>query len=72
MKNLTWKGFVRALTLLTGLSLIAGAAGAGVIQMKNGDRITGTISEIYDSEVTIEPEYADKITVAVSAIDYLP
>ena len=71
MKNLTWTGSVHALILLTVLSLTAGGASAGVIHLKNGDRISGTISEVYDSEVTIEPDYADEFTVDVSAIDFI-
>jgi hypothetical protein len=36
------------------------AANADVLVLKNGDRITGEISRIWDSEVTIEPEYSDE------------
>ncbi|MGI9331068.1 MAG: DUF481 domain-containing protein [Gammaproteobacteria bacterium] len=71
MKKPIWKGLVRALYLSACLLLAAGSAGAGVIHLKNGDRITGTITTVYDSEVTIEPDYADKFTVDVSAIDFI-
>jgi len=70
-------GFARALVaaLLVALSLPARAAddeGRDVVILKNGDRITGTISRIWDGEVYIEPEYADEIKVSldkVKAID---
>jgi len=39
MKNLTRTGSVCALLLFACLLLVAGSATAGVIQMKNGDRI---------------------------------
>jgi putative salt-induced outer membrane protein YdiY len=38
-------------------------AQAGVIVLKNGDRITGEIKAIWDKEVLIEPEYADEFTI---------
>lgn len=36
---------------------------ADVIHLKNGDRITGKIKEIWHDNVTIVPEYADKFDV---------
>ena len=39
------------------------SAQAGVIVLKNGDRITGDIKAIWDKEVLIEPEYADEFTI---------
>lgn len=36
---------------------------ADVIHLKNGDRITGKIKEIWDDNVTIKPEYSDKFDV---------
>ncbi|NCF63692.1 MAG: DUF481 domain-containing protein [Gammaproteobacteria bacterium] len=71
MNNPIWSGLVRALFLSVSLLLAAGSAGAGVVHLKNGDRISGVITQIYDSEVTIEPDYADEFTVDVSAIDFI-
>lgn len=51
------------------LALAAGSASAGVLVMKNGDRITGTISAIFDGEVTIEPAYAGSFKVKVAEIE---
>ena len=44
-------------------------AGADVIYLKNGDRITGTIKRIWDDEITIEPEYSDEFEVDLPLID---
>lgn len=52
-------------------ALAVSTASAGVLVMKNGDRITGTVSQIYDSKVTIEPAYADKFSVNAADIDYI-
>ncbi len=46
-------------------------ANAGVIYMKNGDRITGSISKIWDGDVFIEPDYADEFTVDQVDIAYI-
>ena len=42
-----------------------------VLVLKNGDRITGEISKIWDDEVTIEPEYSDEFNVDVPAVAYI-
>jgi putative salt-induced outer membrane protein YdiY len=44
---------------------------ADVLVLKNGDRITGEISRIWDKEITIEPEYSDEFTVDVPAVDHI-
>ena len=44
---------------------------ADVLVLKNGDRITGEIKRIWDSEITIEPEYSDEFKVDVPAVDYI-
>ena len=53
--------------------LMFGASGytADVIHLKNGDRITGQIKEIWDENVTIEPEYSDKFDVEFVHIAYI-
>jgi len=47
--------------------LMAQAKAVDVLVMKNGDRITGEITQIWDAEVTIEPEYSDEFKVDVPA-----
>ena len=44
---------------------------AGVLVLKNGDRITGEISAIWDHEITIEPSYSDEFTVDSEVIAYI-
>ena len=46
-------------------------ADAGVLVLKNGDRITGEIKHIWDAEITIEPEYSDEFSVDLSAVDQI-
>jgi putative salt-induced outer membrane protein YdiY len=63
---------LRGCIALLALALAAPAVAADVVILKNGDRITGKITKIWDGEVTIEPEYADEIKVSmdkVKAID---
>lgn len=58
---------------LLGLVAIAPAAIAdpGLIVLKNGDRITGSISKIWDKEIYIEPEYADEFAVDMAAVAWM-
>jgi putative salt-induced outer membrane protein YdiY len=51
--------------------LIVQAKTTDVLVLKNGDRITGEITRIWDDEVTIEPEYADEFNVDVPAVAYI-
>lgn len=44
---------------------------ADVLVLKNGDRITGDIKRIWDSEISIEPEYSDEFDVEISAVEYI-
>ena len=44
---------------------------ADVLVLKNGDRITGDIKKIWDSEVSIEPSYSDEFNVDAEIIDYI-
>jgi len=53
------------------LCIAAQSANAGVIYMKNGDKITGTIKKIWDGDVFIEPAYADEFSVDQVDIDYI-
>lgn len=56
--------------LLAGLlSLLAShAALADILWMHNGDRLTGTIEEITEDEVSIKPPYSQTLTIGRSAI----
>jgi putative salt-induced outer membrane protein YdiY len=49
--------------------VLTAAANAGVIVLKNGDRITGSIKKIWDKEVFIEPSYADEFSVSIEDIE---
>lgn len=51
--------------------LVAQAKTTDVIVLKNGDRITGEITRIWDEEVTIEPEYSDEFNVDMPAVAYI-
>jgi len=57
--------------LIIMILLFSTTADAGVVVLKNGDRITGEIKHIWDAEITIEPEYSDEFTVDLSAVDQL-
>jgi len=58
--------------LLAAVGLVAAHSAAGdVLVLKNGDRITGTIKQIWDDEVAIEPEYADEFTVDLEVVEYI-
>ena len=46
-------------------------ADAGVLVLQNGDRITGSIKRVWDGEVSIEPDYADKFSVDMSVVDHI-
>ena len=50
---------------------MAQAKAVDVLVLKNGDRITGEITRIWDAEITIEPEYADEFNVDVPAVAYI-
>ena len=65
------KNNLRPILIITGL-FVAANCHAGVLVLKNGDRITGEISRIWDAEVTIEPTYAgDEFTVDMAAIEHI-
>ena len=54
------------------LSLLIGqGATADVLTLKNGDRITGDVKRIWDSEITIEPEYSHEFKVDMRAVDHI-
>lgn len=46
-------------------------ANGGVLVLKNGDRITGEISAIWDHEITIEPTYSDEFKVDSEVVAYI-
>jgi putative salt-induced outer membrane protein YdiY len=53
------------------LFIFVPSAHAGVIHMKNGDKITGTIKKIWDGDVFIDPPYADEFSVDQVDIAYM-
>lgn len=57
--------------LIVAMLIASQAANADTLVLKNGDRITGEISKIWDAEITIEPEYSDEFKVDVSAVDHI-
>jgi putative salt-induced outer membrane protein YdiY len=59
------------LSLTVAMLLASQVVSAGVLVLKNGDRITGEITRIWDSEITIEPEYSDEFKVDVTAVDHI-
>jgi len=54
--------------IMCAVFLWSGLALADQLIMKNGDVITGTISQISDGDVYIEPDYADEFTVSLSEV----
>ena len=47
------------------------AVHADVLVLKNGDRITGIIKRVWDSEISIEPDYSDEFKVDVEAVQHI-
>ena len=46
----------------------AGPALSDVVVMKNGDRLTGTVSRIWGNDLAIEPDYADEFKIDVDKV----
>jgi putative salt-induced outer membrane protein YdiY len=65
MRIHTW---LRAVAAFLALLAMGPAIAADTLIMRNGDRITGTISKIWDGEVYIEPPYADVIKVGLKEV----
>ena len=59
---------MKTIWLLVTLLLGSVAAHADVLEMKNGDRITGTVDSISGGKVLIVTEYAGAIAVSVDAV----
>jgi putative salt-induced outer membrane protein YdiY len=53
------------------LLCLAPIANSGVLVLKNGDRITGEITAIWDHEITIEPSYSDEFKVDSEVVAYI-
>ncbi len=62
---------IAGLLLVTSGGLLVNSAHADVLVLKNGDRITGEIKQIWDGEVSIEPDYADEFDVDLAVVDYI-
>jgi hypothetical protein len=54
------------LALALAITWIVPSVLADVVVLKNGDRITGEIQEIWDKDVVIEPKYDDDVKVSIS------
>jgi putative salt-induced outer membrane protein YdiY len=65
------KFIVTCISVLLLCPLLAQAKAVDVLVMKNGDRITGEITKIWDEEITIEPEYSDEFNVDVPGVAYI-
>jgi len=65
------KSIIVCNSLIIIMLLSSTTADAGVLVLKNGDRITGEIKHIWDAEITIEPEYSDEFTVDLSVVDQI-
>ena len=65
------KSIITCHSLIIIILLSSTTADAGVLVLKNGDRITGEIKHIWDAEITIEPEYSDEFTVDLSVVDQI-
>jgi len=63
------KEFVKAVLVLSLCAPVAVLA--DVIHLKNGDRITGEIKEIWDDNVSIEPDYSDEFDVEFEHIAHV-
>ncbi len=61
--------FLKFLVVVT--VLLGQVANGDVLVLKNGDRISGDIKRIWDSEISIEPRYSDEFDVDVSAVDHI-
>lgn len=57
-----------AAAFVLGALAVSAPVSADQIKMSNGDIITGNISKIEDSEVFIEPSYADEFTVDLAEV----
>lgn len=68
MRNAPTQLLPRLLVLLT-LFLCAPSVHADRIVMKNGDVISGKISQVDDQEITIDPAYTKKFAVKRSAVE---
>ena len=67
------KTLLLSVSILTLLLSVATISRADLLIMKNGDRITGEIKQIWDNEVIIEPEYDDNttVTVGLTLVDFI-
>jgi len=57
--------------LLVAILLASHSVSADILVLKNGDRITGDVKRIWDSEITIEPAYSDEFLVDLPAVDHI-
>ena len=65
------KSAISVIPLVVLAVIVGQTVHADVLVLKNGDRITGDIKRIWDSEITIEPEYSDEFKVDVPAVEHI-
>ena len=53
------------------IAAVSTQVSADVVVMRNGDRITGAISQIWGTDVSIEPTYADEFDVDLAEVAYI-
>ena len=51
--------------------LISVSAQADIVYMKNGDRISGELKEVWDDKITIEPDYTDEFDIDLEDVQSL-
>jgi len=65
------KSAISVIPLVVLAVIVGQAVHADVLVLKNGDRITGQIKHIWDSKITIEPEYSDEFKVDMPAVGHI-
>jgi putative salt-induced outer membrane protein YdiY len=59
------------LILLACLFIAPGIGAEEFVVMKNGDRVTGDVKQIWNGEVFIEPEYGDEYAIDLDYVEYV-
>ena len=54
--------------LIAGILTVSVSASGGQVLLKNGDRLTGTITTMTDGKLTIETELAGKVEIAMKNV----
>jgi len=73
--KLAWPTFSRLLRALLGVCVpacLAGPALADVVNLTNGDRLTGTVDSISGDNLVLDTEFADRVAWSPSWMTCLP